>query len=112
MYGGGSIKINGIYNTIIKEIRKTKVKFIEHSGVQPNPIDIDTYKATSEGRKNKVDLIIAVGGGSVIDEAKVVSNLITNTQYKSAWKYMDNDGKVNKPAIPIFSIITRSNIYI
>lgn len=106
MYGGGSIKINGIYNTIIKEIKKTKIKFIEHSGVQPNPIDTDTYNASIKGRKNKVDLIIAVGGGSVIDEAKVVSNLITNTQYKNVWKYMDNDGKVNKPAIPIISIIT------
>ena len=106
MYGGGSIKINGIYNTIIKEIKKTKIKFIEHSGVQPNPIDTDTYNASIKGRKNKVDLIIAVGGGSVIDEAKVVSNLITNTQYKNVWKYMDNEGKVNKPAIPIISIIT------
>lgn len=106
MYGGGSIKINGIYNTIIKEIKKTKIKFIEHSGVQPNPIDTDTYNASIKGRKNKVDLIIAVGGGSVIDEAKVVSNLITNTQYKNVWKYMDNEGKVNNPAIPIISIIT------
>ncbi len=106
MYGGGSIKINGIYNTVIKEIKKTKIEFIEHSGVQPNPIDTDTYNASIKGRKNKVDLIIAVGGGSVIDEAKVVSNLITNTQYKNVWKYMDNEGKVNKPAIPIISIIT------
>lgn len=106
IYGGGSIKTNGIYNTIVQEIKKSRVKFVEHSGVQPNPIDTDTYKATIEGRKNKVDLIIAVGGGSVIDEAKVVSNLITNAQYKNVWKYMDNEGKVNKPAIPIFSIIT------
>ena len=83
IYGGGSIKTNGIYDTIVKEIKKSRVKFIEHSGVQPNPIDTDTYKATIEGRKNKVDLIIAVGGGSVIDEAKVVSNLITNTQYNN-----------------------------
>lgn len=83
IYGGESIKTNGIYDTIVKEIKKSRVKFIEHSGVQPNPIDTDTYKATIEGRKNRVDLIIAVGGGSVIDETKVVSNLITNIQYNN-----------------------------
>jgi hypothetical protein len=83
IYGGGSIKRNGVYETVINEIRKAKVKFVEHTGVQPNPTDVDTYKATLLGRKNKVDLIIAVGGGSVIDEAKVVSNLITNTKYKN-----------------------------
>ena len=106
VYGGGSIKRNGIYETVINEIRKANVKFIEHSGVQPNPTDDDAYKATLLGRKNKVDLIIAVGGGSVIDEAKVVSNLITNTQYKNAWSYLDNDGKTTKQAVPLFSIVT------
>ena len=106
IYGGGSIKRNGVYETVISEIRNAKVKFIEHSGVQPNPTDEDTYKATLLGRKNKVDLIIAVGGGSVIDEAKVVSNLVTNTQYKNAWSYLENDGKATKPAVPVFSIIT------
>ena len=106
IYGGGSIKTNGIYNTVINEIKKTKIKFIEHSGVQPNPIDIDTYKACIKARNNKVDLIVAVGGGSVIDEAKVVSNLITNKQYKNAWDYMDNDGKTKNQPIPVFSIIT------
>ena len=106
IYGGGSIKRNGIYNTVVNEIKKSKVKFIEHCGVQPNPIDIDTYKATIKGRINKVDLIIAVGGGSVIDEAKVVSNLITNLQYKSVWEYMDKDGATKNGAIPVISIIT------
>lgn len=106
IYGAGSIKTNGIYNTVVNEIKKIKVKYIEHYGVQPNPIDTDTYKATIKGRINKVDLIIAVGGGSVIDEAKVVSNLITNKQYKSVWEYMDKDGKIKNSPIPVISIVT------
>ena len=107
LYGGGSIKKNGIYDSLIKSFKKAKVEWIEHFGIKPNPVDIDTYNAALKGRKNKIDLIIAVGGGSVIDEAKVVAALITNTQYKSCWDYVRNRGKIitHKP-IPVFSIVT------
>ena len=72
-YGGGSVKQNGIYDEIsdiLKEAGKTVVEF---SGIMPNP----TYAKVQEGaklaRNNGVDLILAVGGGSVIDCCKIVS---------------------------------------
>lgn len=72
-YGGGSIKKNGIYNeisTILQEAGKTLVEF---SGIMSNP----TYAKVQEGavlaRESNVDLILAVGGGSVIDCCKIVS---------------------------------------
>ncbi len=106
MYGGGSIKKNGIYDTVIKCLKQAKLSYVEHTGVQPNPLDTDTDKAIKLGRKNKVDLIIAVGGGSVIDEAKVVAELIPNPIYKNTWGYVQDQSKLKNKAIDVFSIIT------
>ena len=72
-YGGGSIKRNGVYDevtAILRDAGKTVIKF---SGIMPNP----TYAKVQEGaklaRENHVDLILAVGGGSVSDCCKVIS---------------------------------------
>jgi alcohol dehydrogenase YqhD (iron-dependent ADH family) len=81
-YGSGSIKKNGLYDQIINGCKKAKVKVIEHFGIQPNPRDLDIYQAALKCKKNKVDLIIAAGGGSVIDATKVIGILATNPQYK------------------------------
>jgi alcohol dehydrogenase YqhD (iron-dependent ADH family) len=84
VYGGGSIKKNGLYQEIINVCKKSKVKVIEHSGIEPNPRDVGIYQASITARKNKVQLIIAAGGGSVIDACKVIGILATNPQYKNA----------------------------
>ncbi|MDR0985666.1 MAG: iron-containing alcohol dehydrogenase [Mycoplasmataceae bacterium] len=106
VYGGGSIKKNGLYQEIINVCKKSKVKVIEHSGIEPNPRDVGIYQASITARKNKVQLIIAAGGGSVIDACKVIGILATNPQYKNAWDYVVNQSKVVKPSIPLFSIVT------
>lgn len=72
-YGGGSIKRNGIYEAICGALREAGKTVVEDAGIMPNP----TYERVQEGcqrvRDNKVDLILAVGGGSTIDYAKAVS---------------------------------------
>ena len=72
-YGGGSIKANGIYNEVSAILAETGKTVVEFSGIMPNP----TYAKVQEGarlcRENRVDFILAVGGGSVIDCCKVVS---------------------------------------
>lgn len=69
-YGGGSIKKWGLYNRVIESLEKASIEVVELGGVRPNP----TYDLIKEGikicRENSVDLILAVGGGSVIDSAK------------------------------------------
>ena len=69
-YGGGSIKRNGIYDAVVKILNDCGKTVIEDAGVMPNP----TYEKVQEGcrlvRENKVDLILAVGGGSTIDYAR------------------------------------------
>lgn len=72
-YGGGSIKKNGIYDEIIEILKAEKKNVTEFHGIMANP----TYDKVLEGaelaRKNQVDVILAAGGGSVIDCAKAVS---------------------------------------
>jgi NADP-dependent alcohol dehydrogenase len=72
LYGGGSIKKNGVYNQV-KDALKNHTWF-EFGGIEPNPKKETLDKAIAYGRENKVDFILAVGGGSVIDGAKYVAN--------------------------------------
>jgi alcohol dehydrogenase YqhD (iron-dependent ADH family) len=83
-YGGGSIKRNGLYDEIIQAAKQAKVKVVEHGGIEPNPRDVGIYAAALKCRAHKVDLIIAAGGGSVIDAAKIIGILAHNPQYKNA----------------------------
>ena len=73
IYGGGSIKKNGIYDAVVKILKESGKEIVEDGGVMPNP----TVKKLKEGveiaRKNKVDLLLAVGGGSCCDYAKALS---------------------------------------
>lgn len=73
IYGGGSIKKNGIYEQVV-EILKTNGKAVfEDGGVMPNPTVDKLYEGIRIARENQVDLLLAVGGGSVCDYAKAVS---------------------------------------
>ena len=72
-YGGGSIKRNGVYDEVMGILNVQGKTVIEFSGIMPNP----TYQKVQEGaklaRENHVDLILAVGGGSVSDCCKIIS---------------------------------------
>ncbi len=73
IYGGGSIKENGIYNEIMEILLACGKNVIEDGGVMPNPTYDRVLKGTKLARENCVDLLLAVGGGSVCDYAKAVS---------------------------------------
>lgn len=73
VYGGGSIKINGIYDEVIGILRSADKAVAEIAGVMPNPTIHKLYEGVEIARKNKVDFILAVGGGSVVDYAKALS---------------------------------------
>lgn len=73
IYGGGSIKKNGIYDSIIDILEKNHKNIAEISGVMPNPTLAKLYEGVDIARKHNADLLLAVGGGSVCDYAKAVS---------------------------------------
>ena len=106
LYGNGSIKRNGIYNEVKKEIAKANVNLFEFSGIHPNPKVDEIYEAARYAENNQIDLIVAVGGGSVIDAAKVIATLATNPHFDNTWDYIMKKYEIEYLPLPIFSVIT------
>lgn len=73
IYGGGSVKKNGIYDEVINILKSNSKNIAEISGVMPNPTLNKLYEGIEVARKHNADFILAVGGGSVCDYAKAVS---------------------------------------
>ena len=73
VYGGGSIKKNGIYDKIVKILKENGKTVYEDGGVMPNPTTDKLDDGIARAKAAKADLILAVGGGSVCDYAKAVS---------------------------------------
>ncbi|WP_102378014.1 iron-containing alcohol dehydrogenase [Raoultibacter timonensis] len=73
VYGGGSIKRTGLYDQVVSILESNGKEVFEDAGVMPNPTVEKLYEGSRTARENEVDLILAVGGGSVCDYAKAVS---------------------------------------
>ena len=72
-FGGGSVKRNGVYDAVVKSLDAAGVPFVALGGVQPNPRSGLVLEGIALCRKEKVDFVLAVGGGSVIDSAKAIA---------------------------------------
>ncbi len=72
-YGGGSIKKNGIYDEVMESLKKAGKNVIEFSGIMANPTYAKVLEGAKLARENKADLILGVGGGSVMDCCKAIS---------------------------------------
>jgi len=103
IYGGGSIKKNGIYEKVLEQLNGIGAEVYEYSGIRSNPVIEDVDAAASLGRQKEIDMILAVGGGSVIDSAKVISVAIPADE--SAWKFMTGE-EVPRKAIPLIDVLT------
>lgn len=103
-YGGGSIKSNGVYDQVIKALKKREV--LEFGGIEVNP-DYDTLmKAVKLVRKKKVDFLLAVGGGSVIDGTKFIA-VAAPYSGKKPWNLLaKNKARDLKTALPLGTILT------
>lgn len=103
VYGGGSIKKNGIYDLAIKLIKESKIKFWELSGVEPNPKISSVRQGVKICRDNRIDCILAIGGGSVIDCSKAIA---AGYYYGGdPWDIVTDPSKIKK-ALPVASILT------
>jgi len=103
VYGGGSIKKSGLYNKVTEILNKENISFWELSGVEPNPRITTVRRGVEICRKNSVDLVLPIGGGSTIDCAKAIAAAVN---YEGdAWDIVTNPGKIKK-VLPIASILT------
>jgi len=103
VYGKGSVLRNGSYADTKKQLEKAGIEIIEYNGIKPNPVVEAVDEAAEIGRIEKVDLVVAVGGGSVIDSAKVLTICIADGV--KAWDVMK--GKhAPKAAVPLISVLT------
>ncbi|MCR5081294.1 MAG: iron-containing alcohol dehydrogenase [Treponema sp.] len=103
-FGGGSVIRSGLLDRVKKSLTEASVNFIELGGVKPNPRSGLVYKGIELCRKEKVDFILAVGGGSVIDSAKAIA---AGTIYDGDfWDFYE--GKPVEKALPLGTVLTIS----
>lgn len=101
VYGGGSIKKNGVYDQVSQALEG--YTWLEFSGVEPNPTVETLNKAVDLIKAEKIDFVLAVGGGSVIDGCKY---LVAAALYDGdAWDFLDGSAQVEK-ALPLGAILT------
>ena len=100
-YGGGSIKQNGVYDQVIQALAGFDV--VEFAGIEPNPAYETCMKAVAVVKQQKIDFILAVGGGSVIDGAKFIA---AAARYDGdGWDILTRKAKV-KAAVPLACVLT------
>ena len=104
-YGKSSIKKSGLYDVIVEKLKEANIEFVELGGVEPNPKLSLVLKGVKIVKREKVDLILAVGGGSVLDSSKAIS-AGAKVDF-SPWKFSIGEEKV-KDRIPVGSILTIS----
>lgn len=105
VYGGGSIKKNGIYDQVVKVLQDCGKNIVEDGGVMPNPTVEKLYEGCARAKAGQVDLILAVGGGSVCDYAKAVS--VSTYCTEDPWeKYYLRMEDVDNPIIPVGCVLT------
>ncbi|MDR3552640.1 MAG: iron-containing alcohol dehydrogenase, partial [Clostridia bacterium] len=98
VYGGGSIKKTGLYQTVQAIFGQNVIDCVELGGVEPNPRIETVRRGVSLCRQHKTDVIVAVGGGSVIDCAKVISTAVGYDG--DAWDLALNPGLITG-ALPV-----------
>ncbi len=104
-YGGGSIKKTGLYDTVVKSLKDSDLEIFELGGVKPNPRLSLVREGVQICKKESIDLVLAVGGGSVIDSAKAIA---AGSCYDGdVWDFY-NGKAIPKKATPVATVLTIS----
>ena len=105
IYGGGSIKKNGIYDAVVQILKDNGKEVAEIAGVMPNPTVDKLYEGVEIARKHHADLLLAVGGGSVCDYAKAVS-VSVNCKEDPWEKYYQRFEEPDCETLPVGCVLT------
>ena len=105
MYGKGSVKSSGLFDEVMNSLNENGIEVVEMGGVEPNPTLIFARKAIEKARANNVEMVLAVGGGSVIDASKTTA---AGVFYDGdVWDFCMNKATPKK-ALPTGCILTHS----
>ena len=101
-YGGGSVVRSGLLDRVKASLDREGIVYVELGGVKPNPRSGLVYEGIELCRKEKVDFILAIGGGSTIDSAKAIA---AGALYDGDfWDYYQ--GNIVEKALPIGTVLT------
>lgn len=103
-YGGGSVKKNGAYDDVMKVLNKLGKEVVEDPGVMSNPTYERLLKGIDLAKKEGVEFILALGGGSVIDYSKTVAAAVYCDS--DPWQYFFEERKQTEKALPVGSVLT------
>lgn len=103
VYGQNSIKKSGLYENIANQLRAKNIEFVEHGGVKANPTLQHGREGVKKAQDGKVDFVIAVGGGSVIDEAKAIAAGIASKQ--DIWDFFTGKAMITR-VLPLVTVLT------
>lgn len=106
-YGGGSVVRSGLLDRVKEALRISEISFVELGGVVPNPRLSLVYEGIRLGRSEKVDFILAVGGGSVIDSAKAIAYGLAEGEEWDVWDLYEHTREATA-CLPIGVILTIS----
>lgn len=102
-YGGGSIKKTGLYDRVMRRLQEAGCSVTELSGIQPNPRISKVREGVEICRREKVDVVLAVGGGSVLDAAKIIAAGALHEG--DPWDFFTGKGTI-KGKIPLGTVLT------
>ncbi|MCP8386572.1 iron-containing alcohol dehydrogenase [Clostridioides difficile] len=106
VYGGGSIKKNGLYDSIVTIAKNSGIELFELSGVEPNPRHSTVNKGAAICKKENISVVLAAGGGSTIDCAKGIAAAAL-TENADVWSLVSNGVWVTE-ALPVVAILTNA----
>ncbi len=103
VYGRNALKNSGLFNQIVDLLSEAGLEVVEHSGVEPNPILTHVLEGVGIARRAGVDMVIAAGGGSVIDEAKAIA--AGTCAPEELWLYYEGKATLEE-ALPVIAVQT------
>lgn len=101
--GKGSAKKYGYFDQVVNQLTAHDIEIVEFTGIKPNPVIEDVDQAVALGKKENIDVIVALGGGSVIDSAKVISLALGSGL--NGWDIVTGKAKPQK-AVPVICVLT------